>query len=76
MPRKPIRDEDGNVVKRRRGRPKSDNSKEKMVTSRMTKEEYKRLVNISVSRGLTLSETIVMLINKEDFEEKRRDFLH
>lgn len=42
----------------RRGRPKKDIRKEKIVKFRMTEEEWRELVKYSLNRGMNVSEMI------------------
>ena len=41
------------------GRPKSDNSKDKRINLRLTKEEFDSILYVAESLNLTMSEAIV-----------------
>ena len=41
-----------------RGRPKSDNPKNRKLTVRMTDEEYAKVSDIAIKHGLTKSEAV------------------
>lgn len=53
-------------VRRPRGRPKKDSGYDKQVSARLSKKEYRLLMNSANKMGMTESEFIRLLINKSD----------
>ncbi|CYT73222.1 phage protein [Streptococcus suis] len=54
---------------KRVGRPKSDNSKNRKVTIRMTDEQFQKLEAVSQKVNLTKTETILRGIELQDTEK-------
>ncbi|HEM6121580.1 TPA: hypothetical protein U2B97_002075 [Streptococcus suis] len=54
---------------KRVGRPKSDNSKNRKVTIRMTDEQFQKLEAVSQKVNLTKTETILRGIELQDAEK-------